>query len=432
VVARAWARLAAEAARTADDRVLVARAAVAFASSFDVAIGDDEAIERCRVALDGLPATEDLDDHTRAARSLLLSILTVRLAWSGQGGQAIREEIDRLRTDAMAEARRSASNLALDRAYEANLIVLEGSPDIATRLALADQRAAIPEVRPDPRFRATARLCRGDVAGFEADAAAFEADPDPWRLATAAHWRAMMALFDGRFGDVEPNAQAAITSFEANINFRTVYLTQIFWLHYETGRLEQIEAMIDDAVASVVHLPTVKAAAALAMCVLGRVDSARALLDEVAGGGLDAHARDFTWTFCLALVIEVGYELGEHAVVANAARELEPFAGQLIVVGPGTHVHGAVDRFLGIAAAMAPDLPAADHWFACALSLEERVGSSPLLQRTRYWWSRVLAHADAADQESHRRAGSLAAKVEAEAAALGMNGLALRARAVRT
>jgi transcriptional regulator with XRE-family HTH domain len=410
--AREWARMAADAASVAGDQVLLARSADAFASSFDVAIGDDEAIDRCRAALDGLAAGEDLDDHARAARSLLLSILTVRLAWSGRGGKAIRDEIDRLRAEAMAEARRSASPLALDRAYEANLIVLEGSPDIVTRLALADERATIADVRPDPRFRATARLCTGDVAGFDADAAAFEADPDPWRRATAAHWRAMRALLDGRFEDVERNAEAAITSFEENINFRTVYLTQIFWLHYETGRLRQIEAMIDDAVASVVHLPTVKAAAALAMCALGRFESARTLLDEVLEGGLDAHARDFTWTFCLALLIEVGYELGEHDIVADAARELEPFSGQLIVVGPGTHVHGAVDRFLGIAAAMEPDIAVAEHRFADALSLEERAGSPPLQQRTRYWWSRLLARSDAADEDGQGRARALAAAVE--------------------
>jgi transcriptional regulator with XRE-family HTH domain len=424
---RHWARLAADAARVARDPVLLARSAVAFASSFDVAIGDDEAIERCRSALEALSASEQLDESTRAARSLLLSILTVRLVWSGRGGPATRAEIDQLRAEAMAEARRSANPRALDQAYEANLIALEGHPDISLRLALADERAAISGVRADPRLRATARLCTGDVAGFDADAAAFEADPDPWRVATAAHLRAMRALLDGRFDEVERDAEIAVTAFEANINFRTVYLTQIFWLHYETGRLTEIESVVEDAVASLVHLRGVAAAAALGMCELGHLDKARDLLDQVLVEGLDTHPRDFTWPFFLALVIEVAFELRDPAPVAEAAQELRPFAGQLIVVGPGTHVHGAVDRFLGIASAMAGDISGAERHFAAGLVLEAAATSPPLQARTRYWWARALT--ELADTSMQARAKALATMAHDDASVLGMASLAERARA---
>ena len=256
---REWSRRAAEAATIAGDHIALARSAVTFAAAFDVGVGDDESVERCRIALEHLSGP-NLDDESRAARALVLSILTIRLVWSGRGGRRVREAIEDLRSAAMDEARASRSRWALDRAYEANLIALEGTPHIDQRLALADARVDLHYARPDPRLRATARLCAGDVAGFDDDAAAFE-DNDPWRIATAAHWRAMRALFDGRFDDVQAHADAAISSFEANINFQTVYLTQIFWLHYETGRLDELQAVIDDAVRSVTHFRAVPAAA---------------------------------------------------------------------------------------------------------------------------------------------------------------------------
>jgi hypothetical protein len=69
-----------------------------------------------------------------------------------------------------------------------------------------------------------------------------------------------------------------------------------------------------------------------------------------------------------------------------AAELLVPFRGQLIVVGMGTHVHGAVDRFLAIAAAAHGRIDEAEGLFAAAGNLEEQMSASTLAARTRYWW----------------------------------------------
>src|SRR5206468_2583750 len=144
--------------------------------------------------------------------------------------------------------------------------------------------------------------------------------------------------------------------------------------------------------------------------------------DRALGGGLDALPRDFTWPFLLACTIEVAYQLDDFELVARVERELAPYSGQLIVVGPGTHVHGAADRYLGIASSLTGDAETANTRFAAAVALEEVAHSRPLQVRSRYWWARCLAERARTSSVARRR--ELATAVCEEAKELGMHGLA--------
>ena len=298
--------------------------------------------------------------------------------------------IDAHCAEALFVARTTDDPWTLWRALDANAIVGDGSPDLPWRLEIAQELATSTRFRPDPRFRALAQLARGDVAGFDADAAAFEADPDPWRLAVAASWRGARALLDGRFDQVGGHIDQALTAFEANSNFQTLYLVQTFWLNSERGTLADIAPLVDGALSDLGHFQAVRAAGALTALEIGHEARARQLLIEAATA-LDEVPRDFTWTFLLSMNAEVAWRLDEPGVLTEVARHLEPWSGQLLVTGTGTHVPGAADRFLGLAAARACKHDEADRYFAAALALEARAGARPLATRTRLAWAEALA-----------------------------------------
>jgi hypothetical protein len=62
---------------------------------------------------------------------------------------------------------------------------------------------------------------------------------------------------------------------------------------------------------------------------------------------------------------------------------LAPYAGRLAVVASGTSCEGAVDRYLGLLAAIRGDHATAIARFTAALALEDGAGAPALAMRTR-------------------------------------------------
>jgi hypothetical protein len=65
----------------------------------------------------------------------------------------------------------------------------------------------------------------------------------------------------------------------------------------------------------------------------------------------------------------------------------------------GVSSFGAVDRYLGLLAATTGDLDAADHHFAAAAALHERIGAPIWLARTQLDWARMLRRRRGAGDE---------------------------------
>lgn len=403
-----WARLAADDAERIGDYDRMAKAVECFAANLRVGAPNTEAIELCTRCLDLLPPDDDLN-HAR-----VLAVLVLNMAWSTRGGAELQVQLGRLGAQAAERGEHLDDPRVRSNAYEAWLVALDGSSDLALRLQVAD-RAGTNANGVTPWHKAPLLLASGDRAGFEAIVERFALSPHHWDLAAAEEWRAMLALAEGRWDDATAHTSRAVAASRSDTNFEMVSLFQTFVLLWETGQLHDVVAIAEQAAAEG-YAPTIGALGLVCLEVGEHRRARKHLSDLIASTELAP--RDFTWTATLAILIELGARLDEPDAVKAAAKLLAPFRGQLIVVGTGTHVHGAADRFLAIAASSEA---MAQRLFRSAIRLESQIGASALTRRTRMWQARALQHS--ASPTSRRRGDQFREDVLGEARAAGQHGL---------
>ena len=137
-------------------------------------------------------------------------------------------------------------------------------------------------------------------------------------------------------------------------------------------------------------------------------------------------ARDWLWSVTLAETAEIVAGLGatEHAELL--VDELEPYAGELVVGGPGIFCAGAADRYRGMLLGLLGRHDEAVAALAAALALEESVESPTFTARTRYWLARALLQRD--EPGDRERAGGEIDRSIETAARIGMSALVIADR----
>ena len=80
-------------------------------------------------------------------------------------------------------------------------------------------------------------------------------------------------------------------------------------------------------------------------------EEARRELAWLVGEGLDPY-RESLWVATLAYFTDAAAALGDEATAALVYPELEPFAGENVMVGHLVSCYGAADRYLGMLAAV--------------------------------------------------------------------------------
>jgi tetratricopeptide (TPR) repeat protein len=320
-------------------------------------------------------------------------------------------------------------------AWRAQARVLQGSPDVAAQQADLAELATLPEGmwhRRQGRYgwldrmAAVGRLQVGDLAGFDAAlervARLGDENQDRFLLATAAMWRGLRALLDGRFGEVGHHAADMLRWAGDDAGFTVSQGGMLASLWWDQGRLEELKPLLIAATEQGTGLvDSVRSALALVYINLDEPDEARAHLAEIVAAGIAGSARGLGWSATLAMLAEVCARLSDTDAVAEFTTALAPYTGQLIVIGTGSGCLGAADRYLGMLAAAAGQLAEAERLFEAALALEGSVGSAPLASRTR------VAHARALQRSGHpdhvRRATPLLDAAATAAHRLGMTGL---------
>ena len=411
---RAVALQAVEAATAAADPVRLTRATELYGGYVTVGQLDQTVIDLCARCLATLPAED------RANRARVTATMAMNLAWSPESGLGSRPQIEAMCRDAIDQIDNDTDPPTRGRVYDALGVALQGSPDLALREQVAAATAATGRYMGGLWHRALARLARGDRAGFDHDRALAADSKDRWHRALAAEWDALLALADGRWDTVEAHADRALDDYPGDTNFRNVHSGQIFILYWETGRLAGIAPLIQSAAQTSPGIAAWPAVLALTYLETGDREAVTRLLPALSEN-IDRAAHDFGLTITLALTVEVAARLGDHDTVARAARLLEPYTGQLVVVGSGMHIHGAVDRFLAIAAGLAGHAKRANDLFLAAVHLEEQIHAVPLVNRTKYWHATELnLSASSADR---RRARSLLNEVRHNSQQGGQHGL---------
>ena len=389
----AWA--AAGDARNAGAVDRLALAAYWFGYYGEVGNLDGRVVALCDEALAGLAP----DAHGLRAR-----VLTTLAANEALGGDIAASQARAI--EAVADARAANEPAVLHEALVTMHTSLNGSPSSAERLAITEeiiQRATAAGDRPGlahgHRLRAIERLIRGDRAGFQSDhqtLTRFGTElNDHFMLAIAAQWRAMEALLSGDFDRVEAVGAEALTISNNEPNFFNAYAGQLFWLHYEQGRLLDFLPLLEDTVEHNPGIVAFRCALAMSCAHLDQHDRAFEHYDDICRAGLDQIPLDWIRTVALAQLIEVAAVLDVRDHVDELADALEPYTTELIVVATGTQVVGAVDRYLGMAAATLGRRDEALQWYDAALALETSIEAPPLVARTRMWRGRTSGGASA-------------------------------------
>ena len=115
----------------------------------------------------------------------------------------------------------------------------------------------------------------------------------------------------------------------------------MFNIRREQGRLEEVEPSVRRFIELYPALVAWRAALALLLVELGRMDEARAEFEALAAAGFDDLPRDANWLIGVTLLAEVCGALGDGERAEALYALLEPYAGRNVVVGRAATCNGA-------------------------------------------------------------------------------------------
>jgi DNA-binding CsgD family transcriptional regulator len=434
---------AAEVARATGDAERLARAALGYEDALlpsglpRASVGDPSAVI-LEEALSALPPGED------PLRARVLAGLGRALYFAGDGRQAAA-----LNDEAVATARQVGDTGALAYALNARCIAVWTHEDPAARLATATELLRLAEDGGDRelaleghRWRLYALLEQGDIAAVDAEIEAYARVAaglrQPQYLSHVALWRAMRALMDGRFAEVEPLVEEMLATGRRaqRREAEPVFAAQMLSLHRDRGdlaRLAELEPLLREHADSVEEhraldrgeIAVRRAHLAHLLAVLGRPDEARAEFERLTDGEIVALPQDLVWLFTLTLLVEVCTYLGDVRRAAMLYELMQPYE-QRNVASNGVVCRGPVAHYLGLTATLLSRWDEALAHFQAAAALAERMGARPALART------LEAHAAALVARSGGEAAQdrpLLAQALAIYDELGMAADAARARA---
>ena len=175
----------------------------------------------------------------------------------------------------------------------------------------------------------------------------------------------------------------------------------MFGLRREQGRLAEL--------APVVRLLDAEArrgawgpGLAAVLAELGMADDARRELHRILDDGIGS-LRPSLWLASLVYLADASAALGDVDAAAVLYPELAAYAGGNVMIGHLVACYGAVDRYLGMTAAVLGDWERAEEHYHVALALNTRLGARTWLAHTAYWYARMLQARGGDDDRAHAR-----------------------------
>jgi predicted ATPase len=402
----------------------LARAALGFGSqdvSFDGGLVEPRLI---RLLENGLARIGGDDGVLRAS---LLARLAAALAFSDDRSRGAA-----LATEAVEIARRIGDKPTLHFALSCFVAATWGPDDLERRLAVSRETtrlaAEMGGVRGAELHGAlmTALLESGDAAGAEREAEAYRQRTavagrrvSAWFLAVR---RAMIALLEGRFAEVEALAAQALQlgSEGRNQNAAQYYGAQMLALRREQGRLEEMVAGVEQFMAAYPAVAAWRATLVWIHAEVGRDADARSELERIAAADFADLPRDMFWLLSLWLLAEAVAKLGDVRRARVLYELLLPYAGRCVTSG-AAFCAGSVERSLGLLATSLSRFDDAARHFAAAIATNERIGARPWVAHAEHDYGRMLLARGAPGDREHAR-GRLA-RAASSARALGMRSL---------
>jgi len=273
----------------------------------------------------------------------------------------------------------------------------------------------------------------GDIAAAAVTLDEYETLADELRQPLAQwearRFRAMQALFDGRFEDAERLALEALAIGQSveEPDAMAVFGVQLAIVRLEQGRLAELETALRGFVEEFSESPVWRAALALLVLELGGREEARAEFERLAVDDFAGLPRNFAWLAGVAMLAQVCAALDDAERAAVLIDMLSPFAGRNVVTAD-RQSWGSAAYYLGLLARTTGDLDEAERWFEQAVDDNARMGARPWLAHTRCdYGALLLARGRRGDEQRGRALAEAALEVAHE---LGMTRLVEKAGAI--
>jgi DNA-binding SARP family transcriptional activator/tetratricopeptide (TPR) repeat protein len=384
------------------------------------------------------------------ANEKLVMLLEEALEHLGAGDEALRVRVlgqlaEQLYFVSSAERRLALTGEAVHLAEElgdpatlasalcSRCLAMWGPELLDERLAITSRLIELGRRLDDPglwmfgqHHRTLARIERGDLAAAVQALDAYEERAGALRQLLfrweARVLRAVIALLQGRFADVERIAEEARRMAEqaGEPDGFDIYAAQVGMVLMEHDRIAEVRPLIAAFAEELTETPWWEVAMTFIDVFADRPDEGRARFDRLAADDFTALPRDLSWSAGMAILALVAGELDDERRAAALHRLLEPFADRTAMAA-GRGSWGSIAMYLGILAGTTGDHERAEAWFEQAVEANGRMGAAPWVAHTRYHWGRLLLRRGrAADAE---RATGLLDEAERAATALGMTRL---------
>ncbi len=347
-----------------------------------------------------------------------------------------REQSVALSETAVEMARRLNDPATLALALSARHFVLWRLNHPTDRLGIVSELLQLAEGIGDQDLAAQGRTWRlidlmtiGDVRAFDRELEVYSAFAENLRRPRyawlTANFRAMRAIWGGRWEDAESAAQEAARLGERTGDPGALInpWVQMFAIRREQGRVAEEEEKTKFFVERFPANPVPPTFLALIYCELGRDADACEVFERIAAEGF-ADIRRERRTGLLPYLTEVCARLRDGARAELLIALLLPHARANLSYGPSI-CFGATTYYLGLLAASLRRWDEAVEYFEDALACHTRMDSEPLLARTLCDYAGALL--DRGESDDFQRASDLLARAVDIAGELGMIAVSARA-----
>jgi DNA-binding CsgD family transcriptional regulator/tetratricopeptide (TPR) repeat protein len=411
---------AAEIARALDSGTLLARAAIGYEDAcWRPGVIRPDAIELLEEALAAVDDSSEL-------RIGLLAGLSRALDFEGE-----RERGALVRENAVALARRYEDRAGLAKVLvgsywargstplEEILSMLTEARDLAQEMGEAEIQTEAMAWRV-PTFVALCDLnsARAEVVALR-EMAAHTAQPFIHHV--AEHYGSAIALCDGNLTDAEAMAGRShdwarlLTGRDAS----GTHGIQMFGVRREQGRLAELAPVIRILAGEPEREGPWRPGLAVVLAELGMEREAKRELCKLAAEGIDGYQASL-WLATLTYLTDACAAVKDERMAAIVYPELEPFAGTNVMIGHLVACYGAVDRYLGMLAALLEEPARAEEHFEQAMEQNRRMGASTWLAHTAYEYGRFLL---GAGRGARSKGEALLGEAAGLAERIGMDGL---------
>jgi tetratricopeptide (TPR) repeat protein len=212
--------------------------------------------------------------------------------------------------------------------------------------------------------------------------------PDRRSAALSCSWRRLLA---GDIAEAERAANEALnlSSQSGEPDAFAFYAALMLQVRRAQGRLGEIIELLEQTVAEDPGITVFRAALAVALCEVDRIDDARVVFEPLVTSRFTAFPFDMIWLTAVAFCAETAAYLERRDAAALLAELLAPWRHQLVF--NGITCDGSVARPLALAFATTGRLDEADDAFVQAAAIHKRIEAPIELARTQVNWARMLA-----------------------------------------